>query len=427
VNFIEEKGDSVMAKLQLVEGKQSLEYNHFKDYVWECGYATNTRLMGVVAIRTCWKAPNSDYRLYQILHLDFSEYGIDDYMECYTDPDLKGMGNIQDLREYREEWQRVSGGLGGKNIPISLGATIRLINMVIQTNENYYRYHESDIQEFRLHVVPRMQLMEAAAKEDPSYEEVSSLEATKMVSLQSLSIAETINYFIMRMCDKDYLGAATLSTLSEEELRNNDSWHHEMMTLIHNRIRPQKNSNEYYCTALTEGPVQYYYARINLAIDTSAGKRKSKVTKLDCPYFEPCSEVEMAMQMKHPEYITVYQVKSDVEKFDPYRSQLLADAMMSPAPNGVLFMIYNEDNRHVNSNDYFMNNDVYGACILTPMNELVLMSSEVMKISAMELDVTSSFLSGELTLTGRYRFDSQVFQTFTEMRHATFRDIIQDE
>ena len=52
------------------------------------------------------------------------------------------------------------------------------------------------------------------------------------------------------------------------------------------------------------------------------------------------------------------------------------------------------------------------------------MSSEVMKISSMEMDLAATFISGNLELTGRYKFDSQVFQTFCEMPGATFEDIL---
>ena len=412
--------------LQLVEGKQSLEYNHFEDFTWDSCLATDTRLMGVVALRTCWKSKTSSYRLYQILHLDFSEYGIDEYMEYYTDPNLKQLGSIHSKREFNEQWQRVSGGLGGKEIFLPLGAVIQLIHMVLETNREYYHYHENDIQEFRQNVIPRMDLMKQAAEKDPGYEAISPLEATRLVCLHNLSTAETINYFLMRMCDKDYLGAAILSTLTEEELQGNSSWHHEMMTLIHNRITPIKGTNQYHCTTLTEGPVYYYYARINLELDTSRGKRNARVSGFRCPYFEKCSEVEMAMQMKHPEYITVYQMEDDMDNFDPDESHMLSGAIISPVPNGILFMMYNETNNHVNCNNYYMNNDVYGACIITPMKEFVMMSPEIMNISAMELDIETSFLRGELTLQGRYRFDSQVFQTFTELSHVTFSEIIQD-
>ena len=73
-----------MNELYAVEGKQSFLYNHFKDCKWDSCVATDTRLMGVIAMKITWKCGRS--KIYQILHLDFSEYGIDDYLEYFTDP-----------------------------------------------------------------------------------------------------------------------------------------------------------------------------------------------------------------------------------------------------------------------------------------------------------------------------------------------------
>ena len=78
----------------------------------------------------------------------------------------------------------------------------------------------------------------------------------------------------------------------------------------------------------------------------------------------------------------------------------------------------------MDTSNYYMNNDVYGAYLITRADELVIMSSEVMKISSMEMDLAATFISGNLELTGRYKFDSQVFQTFCEMPGATFEDIL---
>ena len=59
-----------MNELYAVEGKQSFLYNHFKDCKWDSCVATDTRLMGVIAMKITWKSGRS--KIYQILHLDFS-------------------------------------------------------------------------------------------------------------------------------------------------------------------------------------------------------------------------------------------------------------------------------------------------------------------------------------------------------------------
>ena len=74
-----------MPKLRVVEGKLSSKYNHFKDYRFDSCIATDTRLMGVVAMKVSWTAKDgSRDKLFQLIHLDFSEYGVDDYREIFS-------------------------------------------------------------------------------------------------------------------------------------------------------------------------------------------------------------------------------------------------------------------------------------------------------------------------------------------------------
>lgn len=414
-----------MNRFTVVEGKQSFLYNHFKEYNFSSCIATDTRLMGVVAMKITWTAKKSRFRLCQIIHLDFSEYGIDDYMEYFSAPAYRNFSPIPSASELKSQWERVSGSLGGKEIEISLGAAVQLIEGALRTNEKYYRYHEEDVRDFREHTIQRIHLMLEAAREDASYSACSLSSATKAVCLPSLTPSETINYFLMRMCDMDYSVASALSNLTTEELSHIDGWKYHMMTLIHNQIRKADGENTYHCTTLTQDDRGYLYARITLSLDFAGGRKASRISDIRCNCFQRISEAEMAMHMKHPEYITVYQINCDIEDLDLDLSPMVFGSQMSAVPNGILYLRYNESNAHVNSNNYFMNNDVYGAYLITPQGQLVLMSPEIMKISTMELDLASHYFMNELELSGRYKFDTQVFQTFCELPGTRFEDILQ--
>ena len=64
-----------MTELKMIHGKKSIKYDHFKEYEFVSCRAVATRLMGVVALRVSWRS-RADRRsgLYQIIHLDYSEY-----------------------------------------------------------------------------------------------------------------------------------------------------------------------------------------------------------------------------------------------------------------------------------------------------------------------------------------------------------------
>ncbi len=415
-----------MANLYIVEGKQSPRYNHFKDYICENCIATDTRMMGVVALRISWKSRTSRYHLYQLIHLDFSEYGVDDYMEYFTDPAMRRLNELGSRSELDENWNRMSGNLGGQEVRISPGASVRLIEMAIETNEQYYQRHDPDIREFRERVLMRISLMMDALKEDSSYSHISGMAATQAVCPTRLTIAETINYFLMRMCDKDYFGAAMLSEFSSAELSRIPMWKHQLLTLMHNRIKSTKDRSIFHCAALAEGDSGYFYIRARIGILISKDQKNPTVNLFECDYFRHCSEVEAAMQTQHTEYVTVYELTSP-EQFDPDMSQMISRAAMRSVPNGMLYLMYAQNNEHVDSYTYYMNNDVYGAYLLTKRGELVVMSPEVMKINTMEMDIAHTFMMQDLRLQGRYRFDIQVFQSFCEMEGVRFRDIIRKD
>ena len=97
---------------------------------------------------------------------------------------------------------------------------------------------------------------------------------------------------------------------------------------------------------------------------------------------------------------------------------------MTPAPNGIVYVLYNKDNSHVDSANYYMNHDLYGAYLLTPKNELVVMSHDLMKITNMEMDINKSINISKLELKGRYKLETQVFQSFAESPNTMFSDMI---
>ena len=97
---------------------------------------------------------------------------------------------------------------------------------------------------------------------------------------------------------------------------------------------------------------------------------------------------------------------------------------MTPATNGITYVLYNKDNYHVDSSNYFMNHDLYGAYLLTPSNELVVMSHDIIKITNMETDISRSTNSDKLELKGRYKLETQVFKSFSEMPGAKFSEMI---
>ena len=418
-----------MPKLKVVEGKLSNKYNHFNDYRFDSCIATDTRLMGVVAMKVSWTAKDgSRDKLFQLIHLDFSEYGVDDYREIFSNAE-----NPEGGREVRSEWKRISGSLGGNEVKIPFFTMVQLIDEVVATNEKYYEGHELFIQDFRKETLIRLDLMKEASKKllhKTSEFEDKSKEGQQLVCKSPLTSFELINYFLMRMLDKDYHGASFLGDVSMSEMNRSRFKEIELAELVRNKISkattaatPTGEATVYKCrfTALSD---TYIYGEALITLSPRSLTRTRRILEFEVTTLMHISNYEAALQLQQAEYITLYELTVPAEAFDLDDSVFGADATMSPAQNGIVYVIYNKDNYHVDSSNYFMNHDLYGAYLLTPNGELVVMSHDIIKITNMEADIGRSINANKLKLKGRYKLETQVFKSFSETPGAMFNEMI---
>ena len=228
-----------MAELKLIHGKKSIKYNHFEDYDFESCRAICARLMGVAALKVTWRSKTERRaRMYQIMHLDYSEYGIDDYQEFICTP------GSDDFAEKREEmnglWNHFVAVMGSDLTDISAACMLRLIEDALPlAAENVDReYDNEENKEFRAYARLRLGYMQDALNsEGITSADCSSVDAMDTLSPLKLSAFETINYFLMRLVDCDFAAAHYLSDLDMAYLRNTDP-----DTLRHRAERPKDRS-----------------------------------------------------------------------------------------------------------------------------------------------------------------------------------------
>ena len=119
-----------MTELRIIHGKKSIRYNHFEDCEFVSCRAVATRLMGVVALRVSWRS-RRDRRsvLYQIIHLDYSEYGIDEYREFECVPGDPAYS--ENKKEMNELWDNFVAVMGGEVIGIDAACMLRAIESAL--------------------------------------------------------------------------------------------------------------------------------------------------------------------------------------------------------------------------------------------------------------------------------------------------------
>lgn len=424
-------------ELRAVEGKLSKFYNTFNDYEFTECEATDTRLMGVVALLITWTSKtNSRAKLYQVIHLDYSEYGVDDYFEYECTPGNEKYHENKAAKNLK--WKSFVNVMGGKIIKLAPEVIVGLVKSAVPIAEKFIRSGDNNPEDlaFRENAIIRMNLMlESFEKEGLLTASYDSQDIIRMTSKPNLRACETINYFLMRLIDQDYEAAAYLSTMNIERLKTCQLTNQGIQTLIRNKIKLSKDesdkpldnfSHPYRCNMTTLGPAGYYYCSLVIFLTQDFKGIDARVSEINVGSINKLTSYEAAIQVQETEYITVFDCRDRIlNNFDGNRFEFLVDVEPKLVNNGWLYTVYNKDNSHVNKADYWLNDDVYGYAILTIDGEFILMSNKMNNITYMDDCTSLSIYAPFMNLDGRYQLDTPIFHTLCEQRGVMFKDLIE--
>ena len=423
--------------LSIIEGRLSERYNHFAEYDFVSCQATETRLMGVVAFKVTWRGKDKKRaRYYQVIHLDYSEYGIDEYLEFDCMPGSDSYSQNKEDMDYR--WKHFTGVMGGDVVNIPPSVLLRLVEMALPLagRDVDREYDNKENEDFREYALLRLNMMkEALAAEGVTADMVSPEDAMRAVSEKRLGSCAVINYFIMRVVDRDFDAASMLTYIAREELESCELAEPGIQTLIKSSIKKSNSrsdppadgiSHPYRVKITTLGRKGYYHSSFVIYLDDDYRSRDAKVTQLEIGSLMKLSDYESAIQIARREYLTVLQCPDDIlDGFDGRYIAPLAEVDPSVVPNGWLYTVYNKDNSHVNRTEYRIGDDVYGYALLTIGGELVLMSNELTRINMLDKSAMMSVYAPYFTLKGRYLIETPVFHTLCQASGAYFSDLIE--
>ena len=382
-----------MAELKLIHGKQSEKYDHFREFDFETCRIVCTRLMGVVALKVTWRSKNDRReRMYQVIHLDYSEYGIDEYREFICTP---GSDDFADKKEEMNSlWTHFVYVMGGKTESIDAACMLRLIEdaLPLASEDISREYDSEENRKFRAYARMRLGFMQDALNcEGITSADCSTMDAIETASPLRLSAYETINYFIMRMVDSDFDAASYLSSMNADELRGCELTEPGIQTLIKCDIERSDRKTDvpadrfsfpFRCRLTTLARDAYYHYTLVIWLNGNHRAKNPLVTDIKVGSVIRLSDYEAAMQISRPEFLTVFDCKDDmIRGFDPKYINLFANSTQMAVPNGWLYTAYKGDNSHVDSSSYRLNDDVYGFALLSIAGELILMSNELRYIS----------------------------------------------
>ena len=428
-----------MAELKLIYGKKSDKYDHFREFDFETCRAVCTRLMGVVALKVTWRSKTDRReRMYQVIHLDYSEYGIDEYQEFICTP------GSEDFADKKEEmnalWNHFVYVMGGKTDSIDAACMLRLIEDALPlASEDFSREYDSEENRaFRAYARMRLSLMQNALNcEGITSADCSTRDAIECTSPLKLSAYETINYFIMRMVDNDLDAASYLSSMRMEELCECDLTGPGIQTLIKCDIERSDRKKDppadglsfpFRCRLTTLARDAYYHYTLVIWLNGNHRAKNPLITDIKVGSMIKLSDYEAALQVRRSEFLTVFDCKDEMMRgFDPKYISLFANSTQMAVPNGWLYTAYKGDNSHVDTASYKLNDDVYGFALLSIAGELILMSNDLRYISMLDDAAVFSMYAPFISTKGRYRLDTPVFQTLCGAAGAMFEDMVEPE
>lgn len=428
-----------MANFGVVEGRKSPLYNHFAEYELMSCRATVTRLMGVVALKLCWQdASDASRRYYQLMHLDYSEYGIDEYLEFECLPEGPGCRELR--AEVQARWNRFINVMGGAAVSITPSCALRLIDSALSlAGDDVPREHDSEENKsFRRFAAGRLSLMTEALRERGIDSDACSIrEAIASVSVPDPGPYGIINYFLMRLLDRDFDAASFLSDIPEEELRKSPLASRGIQSLMRSDItdvpkrynpRADDRLSMYYARITTLSRDGYYHITLSIWLDPKKKGRAAPVRDIEIGTETLLSNYEAAIQIARSEYITVFDCGADVtNSIESMHLRLLSRADRAACENGLLYTIYNETNDHVERASYMLSDDVYGYALLSLSNELVLMSTDLDRITAMDEELLLSILSPRITVKGRFKMEVPIFHTLCHGAGLSFDDLVDQD
>lgn len=426
-----------MAELKIIHGRQSIKYDHFEDLEFIGCRAIDTRLMGVTALKIKWGDKRGGRGVfYQIIHLDYSEYGIDEYREFDCVP---GSSDFKDKkREMNELWDHFISVMGGGIKDIDPPVMMRLISDALPfAGEDIVReYDDEENKEFRNYALLRIgYMMDALRAAGHSEESCSESDAIKALIPPGLSAYETINYFVMRLVDKDYAAASVLTSINKEDLKDIQLGGTGIQTLMRCNIEKSNkkadppsdgSSHPFRCRITTLGGEKYYHSTFIIWLSGKASQKDLTVTEIKVGSVLKLSDYEAAMQINRPEYITVFGCRASMlESFTPSYIRPFAESVPQDTPNGLLFTAYRQDNTHVDRAEYRLEDDVLGYALLSAAGELVLMSHNFTDITKLDNSVIFSAYAPYIAIKGRYRLDSSVLQTLCVATGMQFEELLE--
>lgn len=346
-------------------------------------YATNTRLMGVVVVKSYF-VDDENNKYLVLIHLDYETDGID------------GVNVGMNINSMTEDYISASsyGGLGGNLIEISFDEACSIV--MSGREKGIVNVEEEDLYWIDIY----------------SNTSISYEKSIKKICKPINSDCELINYYFMRLVGNDVLG---LKVLTNEEINYS---YIEDTTLIKNSIKSLGDEN-YISTTLILSDSGYMNERYHLKVDNKKIAELKRISKLKISHYEA------AMQLSKDEYLTVFEVKNSSNVISAI-AETIGHYMINEHENGVLLTCFYEHNNHVDREVYYLNGDVKAYVYLTYNGQMVFGGENIDELERVIKLVINTLEDYNIVLLGKFGFRHPILFDFIKSGHGDFIEYIEE-
>jgi len=393
------------------------------DEVFVDAYATDTRLMGVLVIFIRWQlsgiraAERKGRELRQFFYIETTEEGIESYQGVF--------GN--DEEEFQLVEQSMIGGLGAGRVPLSMNEAVFLVQRYAEMTRRFGNGLPDEREEYEF-ILRR----EAAL----SQEREAGLFRRLCGGIGSAN--QLIHYFLMRYFGKDFFAAAMLTEEGSHGRRGEGGTEFEdgsdmgwisggdgredllkdagIATLCRNEIsKPEpgerQDENVYVCESVIEEDRGHRIVVSEVGVICESGLYL--VSSFETLSMFSISPAEAAMKLSRPEFVTVYEVAGSVDRVLFELDGYYAGAMHKLTEGGKLYLVFNDDNRHLAKKVFMLNDDVKEILYVTVEDQLIIGSYTLAGIKRLENRLILSKFGGQLIEVAKYEFKEPILYDYT--------------
>lgn len=411
----------------------------------EEAWITDTRLMGVFVMGLAFRrAGNPDGPvLREYFYFDAAYFGFDRFEFL--------IGG--DEEEWKDMENSFIGGLGGGKQPVSRKEAAWILARYLRKTKIFGLEPPADHPEYYRFLEEEAMPLTAAEKEV----------LWKKASKPAASDYERVNYYLIRLCDRDLDGIYyvsgnrklyeedTLEDAPDETLDASDHAAGEAEDEA-SYAAPEEFSDDPHSVLESLGSefpkMTMFQSDLELEYDGAVTARfisgtdderfwlfvarvrlgeNHRISESRILSSMKISAREAMMNTVHPEYILVLRYDLDPDAFERHSTALTERAMILAQDAGVLFMMYYEDNSHVDQKHYRIYDDLLGAYYMTAEGQLIAAANSLSARERLEQDLGQSWEAEYLTPVFQSKFDRPVLSTFVQSGYTDFLEFLMDQ